>query len=288
MRARATSMESLARARSLAARVSASGSRDVESAPRDATSSSSDTSRSVAGDLVSVALPSLVAIRGERRCDAPQRRRRRAPLRGRRAGRARRAPLLVVSRVDDRGGTPQRISGGDRPPPERSDALLAGEGDDLVAYVRSLRAVMAVGIPPLPGTRGAGFASDGSVAHHSAAWLIPPRRETRRRDPPRHPLAARRRVHPVRHLHAPGSSHVALAADARVLSVEYPLAPDRGYFDALPATDASMARRRRRRGRRSARRRRGWRLGGRTPRARARARASARRTTRVGSIGFVT
>ena len=125
--------------------------------------------------------------------------------------------------------------------PSEVDALLAGEGDDLVAYVRSLRAVMAVGIPPLPGTRVEPVRIRWGDARHSAAWLTPPRRETR--DGTRPVILW---LHGGAFIlcgtstHARLLSSVALAADARVLSVEYPLAPDQGgYVDALrAATDA--------------------------------------------------
>lgn len=125
--------------------------------------------------------------------------------------------------------------------PSEVDALLAGEGDDLVAYVRSLRAVMAVGIPPLPGTRVEPVRIRWGDARHSAAWLIPPRRETR--DGTRPVILW---LHGGAFIlcgtstHARLLSSLALAADARVLSVEYPLAPDQGgYVDALrAATDA--------------------------------------------------
>ena len=124
--------------------------------------------------------------------------------------------------------------------PSEVDALLAGEGDDLVAYVRSLRAVMAVGIPPLPGTRVEPVRIRWGDARHSAAWLIPPRRETR--DGTRPVILW---LHGGAFIlcgtstHARLLSSLALAADARVLSVEYPLAPDQGVVDALrAATDA--------------------------------------------------
>ena len=190
-----------------------------------------------------------VAIRGERRGDAPQRRRRRAPLRGRRAGRARRAPLLVVSRVDDRGGTPQRISGGDRPPPERGGRAPRRRG----RRPRGVRSKPARGdggghSSPPGHARGAGSHPMGRRASLRRVALpaspsVPRRgpRIPRRAPSSRHPLAARRRVHPVRHLHArPAPLVRRAAADARVLSVEYPLAPDQGgYVDALrAATDA--------------------------------------------------
>lgn len=133
--------------------------------------------------------------------------------------------------------------------PSEVDALLAGEGDDLVAYVRSLRAVMAVGIPPLPGTRVEPVRIRWGDARHSAAWLSPPRRAPRdggrgSRDAPRRPVILW--LHGGAFIlcgtstHARLLSSVAAAADARVLSVEYPLAPDQGgYVDALrAATDA--------------------------------------------------
>ena len=199
--ARARPRWNRSRERGLAARVSASGSRDVESAPRDATSSSSSTSRSVAGDLVSVALPSLSRYAGSgaamlRNGGAAVRHYADVARGGRGARPSSWSPGLTIGEL-----LSGFLEGIDLRPSE-VDALLAGEGDDLVAYVRSLRAVMAVGIPPLPGTRVEPVRIRWGDARHSAAWLIPAPPRNPRRDPPRHPLAARRRVHPVRHLHA--------------------------------------------------------------------------------------
>ena len=201
VRARATSMESLARARSRRARLRLGfARRGIRASRRDVVLILHLAERRGRSRLGRAAL--AVAIRGERRCDAPQRRRRRAPLRGRRAGRARRAPLLVVSRVDDRGGTPQRISGGDRPPPERGGRAPRRRG----RRPRGVRSKPTRGdggghSTPPGHARGAGSHPMGRRASlRRVAHPAPPRNP--RRDPPRHPLAARRRVHPVRHLHA--------------------------------------------------------------------------------------
>jgi len=213
----------------------------VESAPRDATSSSSSTSRSVAGDLVSVALPSLSRYAGSgaamlRNGGAAVRHYADVARGGRGARPSSWSPGLTIG-VELLSGF---LEGIDLRPSE-VDALLAGEGDDLVAYVRSLRAVMAVGIPPLPGTRVEPVRIRWGDARHSAAWLTPPRRETR--DGTRPVILW---LHGGAFIlcgtstHARLLSSVAHAADARVLSVEYPLAPDQGgYVDALrAATDA--------------------------------------------------
>lgn len=213
----------------------------MESAPRDATSSSSSTSRSVAGDLVSVALPSLSRYAGSgaamlRNGSAAVRHYADVARGGRGARPSSWSPGLTIG-VELLSGF---LEGIDLRPSE-VDALLAGEGDDLVAYVRSLRAVMAVGIPPLPGTRVEPVRIRWGDARHSAAWLTPPRRETR--DGTRPVILW---LHGGAFIlcgtstHARLLSSVALAADARVLSVEYPLAPDQGgYVDALrAATDA--------------------------------------------------
>ena len=213
----------------------------MESAPRDATSSSSSTSRSVAGDLVSVALPSLSRYAGSgaamlRNGGAAVRHYADVARGGRGARPSSWSPGLTIG-VELLSGF---LEGIDLRPSE-VDALLAGEGDDLVAYVRSLRAVMAVGIPPLPGTRVEPVRIRWGDARHSAAWLTPPRRETR--DGTRPVILW---LHGGAFIlcgtstHARLLSSVAHAADARVLSVEYPLAPDQGgYVDALrAATDA--------------------------------------------------
>ena len=226
--ARARPRWNRSRERGLAARVSASGSRDVESAPRDATSSSSSTSRSVAGDLVSVALPSLSRYAGSGA----------AMLRN--GGTAVRHYADVAR--GGRGARPSSWSPGltigvellsgfrrDRPPPERGGRAPRRRG-------RRPRGVRSKptrgdggGHSTLPGTRVEPVRIRWGDARHSAAWLIPPRRETR--DGTRPVILW---LHGGAFIlcgtstHARLLSSLALAADARVLSVEYPLAPDQG------------------------------------------------------------
>ena len=212
----------------------------MESAPRDATSSSSSTSRSVAGDLVSVALPSLSRYAGSgaamlRNGGAAVRHYADVARGGRGARPSSWSPGLTIG-VELLSGF---LEGIDLRPSE-VDALLAGEGDDLVAYVRSLRAVMAVGIPPLPGTRVEPVRIRwGDARHPPRGSPRPPRNP--RRDPPRHPLAARRRVHPVRHLHARPAPLIRRARRGRQgpLGGVSARAGSGGYVDALrAATDA--------------------------------------------------
>ena len=160
------------------------------SAPRDATSSSSSTSRSVAGDLVSVALPSLSRYAGSgaamlRNGGAAVRHYADVARGGRGARPSSWSPGLTigVERAAD------FCEGIDLRPSE-VDALLAGEGDDLVARVAKPTRGDGGGHSTPPGhARGAGSHPMGSTSNRQiAAWRqspAPPRAP--RRDPPRRP-----------------------------------------------------------------------------------------------------
>ena len=149
-----------------------------------------------------------------------------------------------------------------------------------MAYVRSLRAVMAVGIPPLPGTRVSRFASDGASASRRVAHPAPPRNP--RRDPASSSGCTAARSSCAAPPRTPGSSLLSARRGRQGPLGGVSARAGSGYVDALrrrrTRIDGSSARR----GRRS-RRRRGWRLGGRTPRARARARARDRARVRGGT-----
>ena len=142
--------------------------------------------------------------------------------------------------------------GGIQIDPDEANALISGDGDaqkaeSLRAYVRSLRAMMGVGVPPLPGTH---LSPEVAIpGGYPARWLVPPRPSASSASG-----APRRRVVAWIHggaflfcggttTHARLLSSVGLAADARVFSVEYPLAPDANasYASMLDAALAAYA-----------------------------------------------
>ena len=121
---------------------------------------------------------------------------------------------------------------------ETSDPKSAGR---LLTYLRSLRAMMAVGVPPLPGTRVQRVAVDDV----SAVWLTPNARSWNSSRAPRRVLLwfhGGAFVLCNTATHARLMSSMGVAGDARVLSVEYPLAPDQGvYEDMADAADRAYA-----------------------------------------------
>ena len=121
-----------------------------------------------------------------------------------------------------------------------SDEELDGyrRGDDrataaLGAYVRGIRATMAVGLPPIVGTK----VERVSAGECPAVWLTPPRLATGRTVMWMHGGAF---ILCNTATHARLLSSLGAAADARVLSVEYPLSPDEGdYGDMLAQVTAA-------------------------------------------------
>ena len=121
---------------------------------------------------------------------------------------------------------------------ETSDPKSA---ERLLTYLRSLRAIMAVGVPPLPGTRMQRVTADGAPA----VWLTPNGHSWTSQRAPRRVLLW---FHGGAFMlcdtatHARLMSSMGVACDARVLSLEYPLAPDQGvYEDMADATDRAYA-----------------------------------------------
>ncbi len=120
---------------------------------------------------------------------------------------------------------------------ERYRSRTRGEGDEealrrVGEYVRGLRGVMAVGIAPMPGTKVQSIEIDG----RSAVWLTPDGKSWD------HPDAPRRTVMWMHggafilcstNTHARLLSSLGIAAEAKVLSVEYPLAPDEGRYEEM-------------------------------------------------------
>ena len=122
---------------------------------------------------------------------------------------------------------------GETSDPKRAERLLT--------YLRSLRAMMAVGVPPLPGTRVQRVTADDIPA----VWLTPNARSWKS---PRAPRRVLLWFHGGAFVlcntatHARLMSSMGVAGDARVLSVEYPLAPDQGvYEDMADAADRAYA-----------------------------------------------
>ena len=121
---------------------------------------------------------------------------------------------------------------------ETSDSKSA---ERLLTYLRSLRAMMAVGVPPLPGTR----VQRVTVDDVPAVWLTPNARSWKSSRAPRRVLLwfhGGAFVLCNTATHARLMSSMGVAGDARVLSVEYPLAPDQGvYEDMADAADRAYA-----------------------------------------------
>jgi acetyl esterase/lipase len=121
---------------------------------------------------------------------------------------------------------------------ETSDPKSA---EGLLTYLRSLRAMMAVGVPPLPGTRVQRVVVDDVPA----VWLTPNARSWKSSRAPRRVLLwfhGGAFVLCNTATHARLMSSMGVAGDARVLSVEYPLAPDQGvYEDMAEAADRAYA-----------------------------------------------
>ena len=120
---------------------------------------------------------------------------------------------------------------------ERYRSRTRGEGEEealrrVGEYVRGLRGLMAVGIAPMPGTKVQSIEIDG----RSAVWLTPDGKSWD------HPDAPRRTVMWMHggafilcstNTHARLLSSLGIAAGAKVLSVEYPLAPDEGRYEEM-------------------------------------------------------
>lgn len=106
--------------------------------------------------------------------------------------------------------------------------------DRLLVYLQSLRAMMAVGVPPLPGTRVQRVTIGADDI--PAVWLTPNLYSWNNRRAPKRVLLwfhGGAFVLCNTATHARLLSSMGVAADARVLSVEYPLAPDQGTYENM-------------------------------------------------------
>lgn len=120
---------------------------------------------------------------------------------------------------------------------ERYRSRTRGEGEEealqrVGEYVRGLRGIMAVGIAPMPGTKVQSIEIDG----RRGVWLTP---DGRSWDDPDAPKRTVMWMHGGAFIlcstntHARLLSSLGVESDARVLSVEYPLAPDEGRYEDM-------------------------------------------------------
>lgn len=120
---------------------------------------------------------------------------------------------------------------------ERYRSRTRGEGEEealrrVGEYVRGLRGLMAVGIAPMPGTKVQSIEIDG----RSAVWLTPDGKSWDDPDAPRRTVMWMHGgafILCSTNTHARLLSSLGIAAGAKVLSVEYPLAPDEGRYEEM-------------------------------------------------------
>ena len=107
--------------------------------------------------------------------------------------------------------------------------------DRLLVYLRSLRAMMAVGVPPLLGTR-VQRVTIGDADGIPAVWLTPNSHSWNSKRAPQRVLLwfhGGAFVLCNTNTHARLLSSLGVAGETRVLSVEYPLAPDQGTHENM-------------------------------------------------------